>query len=352
MFDAHKHGSQLVLTDAIEDEFGVAFLPPALTHLIGFGHNGVKMNFDVNLDTKCSATKFMIHFGGKRACLFKRTGMTEKDKVDNERVHNQIKKYSGPPGRWVVVPVPLDKPCFDVKPIPWPKDPNYPLDKLEKPIRPDFVDPEPEGSFTENECDGISMALIGGGAAPGIYVASEDELLYREGATAFSGKEQVTVRLEYFVDGDDQYVQFFVDDVPLTREPIFFTMADLAEGSKWAPKISLMAATSHECPSSHSISKVYFNMEEVLVGSQCESFKELVCKKNPSEEEEEALFMLNSELVNFVEAEVLVEEIELVQKEQGLHISAGVVGGLTALSALAILVLIVFKRGNAKYVPL
>jgi hypothetical protein len=346
MFDAHKHGASVVLTDAIPEDFGVAFIPPALAHLIGFGLHGVKMHFDVKLDATCTNTKFVIHYGGKRACLFKREHLSEKEKVDNERIHAQVKKYEGPPGRWVVVPTPLNAPCFDLKPIPWPKNPDYALDKLEKPVRPDFVNPQPDADFEEEDCDGISMALIGGGSAPGIYLAKEDMLLHHSDTKSFVHKERVEVSLEYYTNGVDHFMNFLIDKVPLMREPIEFKTAELSEGSRWAPKISIMAATSStECPASHSISKVYFEMDEVLVGSQCEWFKEMVCKEKP--EEEEAMFLLNSELASFVE-----KPSETLTQEKDLSMPAQVAGAGALLTLMAIFAVYVRNKTVTNYVPL
>jgi hypothetical protein len=350
LFDAHKHGRELVLTDMLEDEFGVAFIPPALSHLIGFGSYNVNMTFEVSFANTCPGTKFVMHYGSKKPCMFAREGHGQHD-------HGHAEATFPPeiaPGRMVSPPLPLPKPCFDLKPIPWPKNPEEDRE-VWKPDRPEFFKPAEE-DFTDFECDGISMALVSGGSSPGLYIAMEEELLYSEGAEAFENKDSVQIELKYSKEGDDEYMQFFLDGIPLTPSKVPFSSDDVAKGSQLYPKLSIMAASGQECPTSHHVSKVWFQMSQVLVGSQCESYKEIICPPG-HEEEMEDLLKLNDHLINFHPTMKAGDapnqpEMQLSEAEAKVTYSTNLVVGSLSILIAAVCLAIHMSKKSKSYIPL
>lgn len=83
MYDAYKKGHTVHLTDNTQYSFGLAFIPPQLADLIGFGTNDVNMTFDVEFvssNTGCAGVGFVLDYGTKMSCLFEKS--TAQDDLD------------------------------------------------------------------------------------------------------------------------------------------------------------------------------------------------------------------------------------------------------------------------------
>mmetsp|Transcript_10725 Transcript_10725/g.20720 ORF Transcript_10725/g.20720 Transcript_10725/m.20720 type:complete len:889 (+) Transcript_10725:53-2719(+) len=83
MYDAYKKGHTVHLTDNTQYSFGLAFIPPVLADLIGFGTNDVNLTFNVTFvssSTGCSGIGFVLDYGTKMSCLFKKS--SSEDELD------------------------------------------------------------------------------------------------------------------------------------------------------------------------------------------------------------------------------------------------------------------------------
>jgi hypothetical protein len=332
LFDAQKHGHEVHLTEKGDKfSFGMAYIPPALSNLIGFGSYGVNMTFDITFQpgTPCSAVGFILNYGSKNTCMFD----VSSDDVPSPPQPNISPKAYHPPGgyptqpidgpgeevnpgtgvlseknEWkkdetlVTPPLPLLEPIFSFKPVPWPKPCGYIKPQAHtkpSPTRPNDLDIE-----AVPDCDGISLAIISSGSdISGLFIARKEELLKQDDLSFLEGERNVSIKLEYHHSEDKESIRFFLNDIPLTPDPIDFKLDSLAEGSQVSPKLTLSAA-SGSCTGGHVISKVSFEMEKVLVPDECECLSRLL-----SEDMNQVEF-LSTELETWNEMRMSAEEAE------------------------------------------
>jgi hypothetical protein len=333
LFDAQKHGHEVHLTEKGDKfSFGMAYIPPALSNLIGFGLYGVNMTFDISFEpgTPCSSVGFILNYGSKNTCMF---DISSNDVPSPTPQPNPSPSPYHPPGgyptqpiggsgeevnfgtgvlseknEWkkdevlVTPPLPLPNPIFSLKPVPWPKPCGYikPPTQTKSPLtRPNDLDIE-----AVPDCDGISLAIISSGSdISGLFIARKEELLKQNDLSFLQGKRNVSIKLEYHHSGDKERIRFFLNDIPLTPDAIDFKLDSLAVGSQVSPKLTLSAA-SGSCTGGHIISRVSFEMEKVLVPEECECLSQLIYEEMSQVDSE------STELETWNEMRMSAEEAE------------------------------------------
>jgi hypothetical protein len=237
----------------------------------------------------------------------------------------------------VTPPLPLPNPKFDVKPVPWPKPAGYekenPGHSKGEETRPTEID-----IVGVPDCDGISLALISGETNSGMFIAMKEKLLQHQDASVFLQKTTYSIKLEYHHVLGKEMIRFYLDDTPLTSEPLEFNIDSLAEGSQVSPKLTLSAATD-SCTESHFISKVWFQMEKVLVPEECEFLSTLLVEGESESEKVSSMaeFMFDSKIMGFSTEENLTDS----SKPFNIMIASGVAMLFLGIGFIAVKVLYV-----------
>jgi len=272
MFDSSKVGHAVHLTERKKDQFGLALVTPAVSRLVGFGEFAVNMSFSVSFDqeSSCKGGRFVVDYGAQRSCFYSKNQPRTPHILPRP---SPTTHYKPLPASDIVLP----PPDFKSKPLPWPCPPgSCPCEddlNVEEGLFTSLsaVDPQPTTQeMSVPDCDGISLALITDPVGPGVYVAKDKDLFFT--GTDELLQEEVTVKLEYTRSKKSEYMKFYINEQPIT-EYIAFTTAALSQESRIFPKVTFVASTS-DCPVSHRISSLWFEMEKVISCSAAQDLLE------------------------------------------------------------------------------
>jgi len=263
MFDSLKVGHAIHLTERKKDQFGLALLTPAVSKLVGFGEFAVNMSFTLSFDQEstCKGGRFVVDYGAQRSCFYSKTQPRTPHVLP--RPAPSINYEPLPKSDKVLPP-----PDFKSKPLPWPCPPGscpceddvYVEEGLFTSLAVEEINSELTQDMTVPDCDGISLALIRDPIGPGIFIAKDKSLFFA--GTDELTQDEVTVKLEYTRSRDSEHMKFYVNEVEITGN-IPFTTATLSQEARIFPKVTFVSSTA-ECPVSHRISSLWFEMEKVI----------------------------------------------------------------------------------------
>jgi len=281
MYDSYKRGHSIHLTDKQEDQFGLSMVSPHVSSLVGFGEFAVNMsfNFTVEGSASCDGIRFVVDYGAKRSCFYSQD-------PNQPHIPHPIDRPSPSPDYIPAPDVHPGPPDFSKKPLPWPVPPSFSdVTELLSPFStklkaspwsvdpwasdPDAPKPDPPAdSMKVPDCDGISLALISDAAGPGVYIGLHNDLFYAGNSDLFSHKGTTTIKMAYRRTSESEYMTYFLNGVALTPA-IPFTTNDLEQGTRIFPKVTFVASSS-QCPVSHSVSSVWFDLGRVITCDELE----------------------------------------------------------------------------------